>query len=207
MSPVQVSPLQAVAERIIARYLKRGFSSDVQIVSGFEMFASRGMDITYTASDGNRRAIKLKADPYFGTDSSKIGDRRLPFYRADTGSLAFEAVSNSATKEPGWMISSGADELYYYYLAIAQEEAEVSALLQERDEVFFSEILVERDDLIVLPFAETRAWFTAKADKYATRPVFTGAIASWDRLVARSDVQRQVKGARIVGPVFPGLAL
>jgi hypothetical protein len=202
----KVSPLQAVAERIVARYLRRGIT-DVQIVSSFTMHADRGVDIVVNSPSGFRRTIKVKADPYFGTDAGKIGDRSLSYYRADTGSLAFEVLANSATKEPGWMMGSEADDLYYYYLALAQDEADVAALLQERDEVFFSEIRVERDELIILPMDEARAWFEQHADKYPPRPVFVGGSPAWYRLVPRSDVQMQVKGVRIVGPVFPGLAL
>ena len=46
--------------------------------------ASRDIDITYSAR-GERRSVKVKADPYFGTDSAKIGDRSLAFYRAVLG--------------------------------------------------------------------------------------------------------------------------
>jgi hypothetical protein len=200
-----VALLQQVAERIIARYLINSGKLDVQIVSGFEAHSRRGVDITY-AWQGGRRKIKLKADPYFGTDSSKIRDRSLTFYRPDTGAYAFEAVGNSATREPGWMLGSEADDLYYYYLTLGQEEEEVRALLAERDEVFFSEIAVERDDLLILPMAETRSWFEGHADSYPPRPVTVGGSSSWYRLVPRVDAQRQLEGVRIVGPVFSGVA-
>jgi hypothetical protein len=201
------SPLQSVAERIIARYLNRGLSQDVEIVSGYSVHANRGIDITYVAPNGDRRSVKVKPDPYFGTDTDKIGDRSLSYYRADTGSLAFEALADATTKEPGWMVDSEADDLYYYYLALAQEEDEVRALLNEPDEVFLDEILVERDDLIVMPMAEARRWFASQAGNYPPRPVFEAGKSAWYRLVPRADVQRQVNGVRIVGPVFQGLAL
>jgi len=201
------TPLQEVAERIVARYLKRGLTSDVQIVSGFRVHASRGVDITTQSADGARRSVKVKADPYYGTDASKVGDRSLPYYRADTGSVAFEAVANAATKAPGWMMGSEADDLYYYYLALGQEEDEVVALLQERDEVFFSEIRVERDDLLVMPMAETKAWFFLNAEKYPPRPVMVGDSTAWYRLVPRRAVLLHVPGVRILGPVFSGLSL
>jgi hypothetical protein len=200
-------PLQAVAERVIARYLRRAMNKDVDIVSRHAVQAARGIDIVYASPDGVRRSAKVKADSYFGTDTRKIGDRSLPFYRADTGSFAFEAVADSVTREPGWMIDSEADELYYYYLALAQEEEDVRALLKEPDEVFFPEIRVERDDLIILPMAATRRWFADQADNYPPRPVSLGGRSAWCRLVSRSDVQTQVEGVRIVGPVFPGLAI
>ena len=199
------SLLQQVAERIIARYLSNTGKADVQVVSGFEVHRGRGVDITY-AWQGGRREIKVKVDPYFGTDSSKIRDRSLTFYRPDTGSYAFEVVANSATREPGWMLGSEADELYYYYLALTQEERDVRALLAERDEVFFSEIAVDRDDLLILPMAETRAWFELHADNYPPRPVTIGGASSWYRLVPRVDAQRQLEGVRLVGSIFSGVA-
>ena len=199
--------LQAVAERIIARHLTRGFSRDVKIVSELVTFRGPGIDVGYTTSDGARRTVKVKADAYCGTDSGKIDDRALAFYRADTRAFAFESVANTATREPGWMLGSDADELFYYYLALGQEEDEVRALLGEPDEVFFSELLVEHDDLVVLPMAEARRWFAQNADAYPPRPIFLGSTPAWYRLVPRAVVQSQLPGVRIVGPVFASLAL
>ncbi|MDR3686307.1 MAG: hypothetical protein P4L93_05050 [Coriobacteriia bacterium] len=198
--------LQSVAQRILTRYLGRGSAQGAEAVSGSLTFASRGIDITYSVG-GQRRSVKVKADPYFGTDSAKIGDRSLAFYRADTGMAALEAVANSTTRQPGWMIESDADELCYYYLALAQPEDEVRALLGEPDEVFFSELQVERDDLIVIPMAEARLWFEANADSYPPRPVFLGTTSAWYRLVPRAVLQSQLPGVRIVGPVFASLTL
>ena len=82
-------------------------------------------------------AVVMEELPIF--DAGKIGDRSLAFYRPDTGSYAFEAVADAVTREPGWIIDSEADDLYYYYLALAQREAEVRALLRESDDVFFAE--------------------------------------------------------------------
>lgn len=198
--------LGSVAERILARYLGRGSAQGAEGVSGSLTFASRGIDITYSAGS-ERRNVKVKADPYFGTDSAKIGDRSLAFYREDTGMAALEAVANSTTRQPGWMLESDADELCYYYLALAQPEDQVRALLGEPDEVFFSELEVERDDLIVIPMAEARVWFEANADSYPPRPVFLGSTSAWYRLVPRAVLQSQLPGVRIVGPVFASLAL
>ena len=197
-------PLQSVAERIIARYLRRGLGSDAEIVSGSVMQAARGIDIIH-ALDGVRRTIKVKAAPYFGTDQAKIGDRSLVFYRADTGSFAFEAVADAATREPGWIVDSEADDLYYYYLALAQREGEIRALLREPDDVFFAELAVDRDDLTVLPMVATRRWFTSHAEDYTPRPVSLGDRSAWCRLASRADVRASVECARIIGPVFPAL--
>ena len=198
--------LNAVGARILARYLGNVGGAASQIVSGFATFAVRGIDLTYS-EDGVRRSAKIKADPYFGTDAAKIGDRSLSFYRADTGMAALQAVADSATKQPGWIVGSDADDLCYYYLALAQAEDEVHALLGEPDEVFFSELRVERDDLIIIPMAQAREWFEANADAYPPRPVFLGATSAWYRLVPRAVLQSELPGVRIVGPVFASVAL
>lgn len=199
-----MSLLQQVSERIVARQLARAGRADVQIVSSFQSFGGRGVDIAYPWQ-GGRREIKVKADPYFGVDASKVGDRSLYFYRPDMGAYAFEFVANSATREPGWIFGSEADEIYYYFLALSQAEDEVRALLAEPDEVLFSELKVERDDLRVLPMAETRRWFERHADAYTPRPVAADGAAAWYRLVPRQDLERDVRVTDL-GPVFRSLA-
>lgn len=199
-----MSLLQQVAERIVARQLVRMGRVDVQVVSAFSSFGGRGVDITYPWQNG-RRQIKVKADPYFGLDRAKEADRSLFFYRPDMNSYAFEFVANSATREPGWIFGSDADEIYYYFLALGQAEDEVRALLAEPDEVLFSELKVERDDLRVLPMADTRRWFEAHADAYTPRPVVTGGAAAWYRLVPREDLEREVQVVDL-GAVFGTLA-
>jgi hypothetical protein len=197
--------LQEVAERIVARHLELAGRFDVQTVSKFEAFRNQGIDITYAWESG-RRNIKVKPDPYFGTDPAKVSNRSLVFYRAEAGSYAFESVANSATRAPGWIVESEADDLYYYYLALAQEEDEVRALLAEPDDVLFSELKVERDDLRILPMAETRRWFESHAENYTPRPVMLGTSAAWFRLVPRSDIEQELPGIKIVGPIFARMA-
>jgi hypothetical protein len=197
--------LQGVSERIVARYLEVVGKVDVAVVSGFESQGGRGIDVTY-AWEGVRRKLKVKPDPYFGLDAAKVHDRSLVFYREDAGCYAFEAVANSATRQPGWIIESDADDLYYYYLALSQAEDEVRALLGEPDEVFFSELRVERDDLCILPMKGTREWFEREFENYAPRPVVLGGVSAWYRLVPRGDLEASVAGIRNVGPIFAPLA-
>jgi hypothetical protein len=208
MSPISESGaplLQAVAERIIARHLARGLARDIQVMSGFLTYRNRGIDIAYTTAEGAHKTLKVKPDCYCGTDPAKIADRKLAFYRTDTSVLSFEAVADAATRQPGWMVASEADDLYYYFIAIAQHEDEVRALLGEPDEVFFSELAVDRDNLIVIPMARAREWFERNGEAYPTRPVFLGTKSAWHRLVPSAVVQSELPGVRIVGPVFASL--
>lgn len=198
--------LQQVAERIIVRYLLVRGASRAEIVSGDS--AAHGREVDIVAIDGKMsRRIKVKADPYFGTDSRKIGERRLEFYRADSGSLGLEAVANSATREPGWSLVSDAEDLYYYYLALGQTPDEIRALLSEPDEVFFSEIAVERDELLILPMQAVKQWFEEHHQDYAPRPVMHGSASSWYRLVPRADIERAIGRVQSSGPIFSRVVL
>ncbi len=148
----------------------------------------------------------MKPDAYFGTDPAKVRDRGLIFYRSDAGHYAFESISNNMTRERGWMFNSDADELFYYYVVIAQSEEEIAALLGEPDDVFFSELKVDRDELKVLPMRATREWFEAHYEEYTPRPVTTGEHSAWYRLIPRSDIDTQVRGIRTLGSVFTVVA-
>lgn len=204
MSATGMLLLHDVCERIMIRHLQRQGRVDVHATGGLTSLGGRSVDITYAWQGGQKR-VKLKADPYFGTDGAKTRDRSLVFYREDVQAFAFEAVANAATREPGWIFESSADELYYYYIAIAQTEDEIRALMSEPDAVFFAELAVDRDELVCMPMRETRAWFEANYEAYTPRPALIGGASAWYRLVPRADLERAVAGARSMGPVFKSL--
>jgi len=191
--------LQQVAQRIVAAYLKKAGYADVRVMA--DGSPGSGVDIVYSLS-GRRGRIKVKPDSYFGTDPAKVYDRDLVFYRPDAGHYAFESISNNMTREPGWMFNSDADDLYYYYLALTQPEDEVAALLGEPDEVFFSELKVERDELHILPMRQTQHWFEEHFEDYTPRPVTVGDHSAWYRLIPRSDIEGSLPGIRMIGPIF-----
>ncbi len=194
--------LHAVAERILRKYLIQRGATDVRIVGSLGNGAEEtGVDITYRLG-GRQRTSKLKADAYFGEDGSKIEDRELVFYRPKTDFYAFETVSSQPERVPGWMFSSDADELMYYRVAIGQTEQEVRTLLGESDEVFFSELRVERDQLRVLPMNETREWFQRVYEEYAPRPVAIGERSAWFRLIPQAELDRAVPGVTVIDAVF-----
>lgn len=197
--------LQDVAERIVIRWLMGQGSADAASTGGMASFGGRAVDLAYSSAGTQHRA-KLKPDPYYGLDRAKVADRSLTFYREDTGVLALEAVADSITREQGWMLAPGADELFYYFLAIAQPEDEVRALLAEPDPVFFGELVVERDELLIIPMASARVWFSENMERFATRPVMSGGASSWYRLVPKYEMESSVRGIRRVGPIFGGLA-
>lgn len=194
--------LHRVAERIIVRYLKEQGYRDVMLTG--VMGDAEAVDLTYLEG-GRRVSVKLKADSYFGTDPAKIADRTLLFYRPETRSYGLEVIANTATREPGWLPRSRADVLFYYRLALSQSEEEVAALAEGPDDVFFSEIEIERDDLRIIPMPALRTWFEGAVDHYTPRPVLSDSRSAWYRIVPESDVETAVPSIRRVGPVFPVL--
>ena len=198
--------LQAVAERIVAGHLESTGTGDVRYnTSRPDGYAGSGVDLSFP-DRGVDHKIKVKPDPYFGTDPRKVNDLSLTYYRSDAGHYAFESISDPVTREPGWMFNSRADDLYYYYLAISQSEEDVRALMSEPDEVFFSELAVDRDELRVLPMREIQKWFDAHYENYPPRPVTSGQRSSWYRLIPRGEVDSAATGMRVVGPIFARLS-
>ena len=192
--------LHEVAVRTLVRYLEHSGADDVR-ASPDDGPLAEGVDIVY-ATGGVPLRAKVKADPYFGTAPGLIADRSLGFYRADTQSYALEALSDTTTREPGWMQRSDADELYYYRLAIAQPESDVAALLYGPDEVFFAELAVERDELRIVPMLALRAWFAQAYDRYMPRPVIATGRPAWYRIIPSADLDHNVPGIRVIGPVY-----
>ena len=197
--------LQAVAERIIARYLEGIPGVQVEPADGYHSLGGRGADLVYVA-DGQRTSVKIKPDSYFGTDANKVRERAWSFYREDAGVCALEAVAGSSMRDPGWMFTSDADEIFYYYLAIAQPEDEVRALVAAPDAEFFSALKVERDDLLVLPMKAAREWFSQKYEQYPSRPVALGGGSAWYRLMPRAELEADVDGVVDRGPIFSALS-
>jgi hypothetical protein len=192
--------LHEVGKRILVRYLSDRGYSDVVAASGI-LDGAEGIDLFYAAA-GRRVGVKVKVDSYYGVDPAKIADRDLIFYRASTDSYGLEAISDSNTRQPGWVQRSRADELYYYCLALGQTEDEVAALMEEPDEVFFGELKVERDGLRIIPMPGLRAWFEKSAERFTPRPVLTDGRSAWYRIVPCGEVDASVDGVRDAGPVF-----
>jgi hypothetical protein len=197
--------LHEVGKRIVARYIQRQGATGVELAPPMRTDGT-GVDIRFV--DGvNRVTAKVKVDCYCGVDPVKIANRDFLFYRADTASYGLEEIADTTTRAAGWVNASMADQLYYYRLAIARPEAEVRALLESPDGVFFTELGVERDDLRIIPMAALRAWFGASNDRYVPRPVMTAGRSAWYRIVPMAELDAAVPGVRVMGTVYPRLGV
>ncbi|MCL4078519.1 hypothetical protein MX659_02735 [Coriobacteriia bacterium Es71-Z0120] len=192
--------LHDVALRILVRHLVLAGCTDV-VPRTDAMSSAQGVDLEYVRG-GQRRTAKVKADAYAGDDQQKVADRSLLFYRERTGFYGLETLADTFSRQPGWVQRSQADELLYYRVAIAQTEDEVAALMDEPDEVFFSELAVERDDLRIVPMRALQQWFATAGERYAPRPVLTDGRSSWYRLVPETDLEANVPGIERVGSIF-----
>lgn len=194
--------LQSVTERVIAEYLKGQGASAVRAATlGKRDGLGEGVDLTYE-KDARVVRVKVKPDTYYGIDRKMASDLSLPFYRSDSGEYALQIIKHHVTREPGWMVISEAEELYYYYVVLGQTEEEMAALVRSPDAVFFSELDVVRDELIVMPLAAVKAWFEEHQEEFTSRPVRSGAHSAWYRLVPRTVLDAAVPSIRHVGSVF-----
>jgi hypothetical protein len=200
--PEGLELLQRIAERVIARYLVRSGMREVTIARRVRSNGhGSGVDITY-ARFGRTVRAKVKADPYCGADPLNADDRSLPFYRPDKGEYALEFASRERGRRAGWALESEADELFYYFVAIAQTEEELAELVEEDDEVFFPRLRVVRDDLRIVPMDGLRTWFRERQGDFASRPVQVGERMAWYRLIPRVEFERSVEGIAHVGGIY-----
>ena len=190
--------LQEVANQLVVRYLETHSAREVRPLESAN--DASATDFSYEL-EGVSIHARVKPDVYFGQDRTKIGDHELPFYREDTGCYALETVADVATRSPGWVFSSPANQILYLLLAVDQGLDEVVDLLGGRCERLESGLSVERSELHALPMLPVRKWFEKVHERYPARPVTAGSTASWVRLVPREDVFTAVEGVRILGPV------
>lgn len=199
------SPLiHEVGKRILGRYFETAGARDVELSP---LMRSDGTGIDIRRTEGlTVITAKVRVDYYFGSDQSRIANRDLTFYRTNTASYALEAIADTVTRAPGWVLASRADQLLYYRVALPRPEAEIAALLESPDGVFFSELGVDRDELRIVPMRALRDWFERSGERYTPRPVITGGRSAWYRIVPIAELDACVPGVKVVGPIYGLLA-
>lgn len=149
----------------------------------------------------------LKADTYFA--QLKPGEASTRYKKRDSGNLALETIStdfsrvwsddirpdpNQPTMKMGWMHTSRAQELWYYFITLDNSEQELDALADgrtpeneaERQWRLLECARIHRDELLVLPTGPLKEWFWGNYQFFGRRPVSNRGYHTWIRQVPRA---------------------
>jgi len=173
---------------VVKRYLTKDKDSrDLRDVHSNPEFYDKGIDLVLNLPNAQKRTIDLKVDSYYGSDPSR---RIRGLCNPDSGFILFETISQlqydrsrtvsangtlpvrQRADVPGWFFTSSADEVYYYFLALLNNETELNPLYaqyvelvkgnQPTDEVenrLLQELRVDKDLLVSFSLSEARAWY------------------------------------------------
>jgi hypothetical protein len=173
---------------VVKRYLtKEKDSRDLRDVHANPEFYDKDIDLVLNLPNAQKRTIDLKVDSYYGSDPlRKIRDLCNP----DSGFILLETISQlqyDRTRKvsangtlpvrqkadvPGWLFTSSADEVYYYFFALLNTEDQLNPLYAEYVELvkgnqptvevenrLLRELRVDRDLLVSFSLSEARAWY------------------------------------------------
>lgn len=179
---------------IVKRHLE-GSGARVEDVHNDPKYFSKGVDlIAHTGKDGTL-TLDVKVDSYYGSDPNR---RIRGLCNPDSGFILLETISQlQYDRKPdvgpdghipvrgkgdvlGWFYTGQADEVYYYYLALLNEEGELNPIYAEyvnlaKSNVSTTEVenkmlrtlRVDRDLLVSFRLDETRKWYeTAPASAF-----------------------------------------
>ena len=175
---------------ILKRYLARPETgSKVEDVHDDPQYFSKGIDLILHDPTNRTRTIDVKVDSYYGSDPKrKIRGLCNPdshFILLETISqLQYERKTDSDSNGtipvrskgdvPGWFFTEKADEVFYYYLALLNEESELSLIYteyvtlvksrsstEEIENRLLRSLRVDRDLLVTFRLDEARNWYEA----------------------------------------------
>jgi hypothetical protein len=160
----------------------------------------------------------LKADAYFADLDD--GEAVTRYKKPRSGYLALETVStdfshrwpddrrpdpSQSSQRMGWMHTSRADEIWYYFLTLDNPPDEIDALASaqtgdpgERERRLLDIARIHRDGLLILPAAPLKAWFWENLDRFDRRGARNPRYTTWFRrvpwrvLIAEGLVRRRV---------------
>jgi len=187
---------------ILKRHLAhQGAHSRVDDVHDNPRYFSKGVDLVLHDPTNGTRTVDVKVDSYYGSDPKR---RIRGLCNPDSGFILLETISQlqydrktdadstgtipvrSKGDVPGWFFTEEADEVFYYYLALLNDEGELNPIYAEYVKLVSSgqspvevenELLhhlkVDRDLLVTFRLNEARTWF-----KSAPASAFRGFAAA-----------------------------
>ncbi len=173
---------------ILKRYLAlQGTGSRVEDVHDDPQYFSKGIDLILHDSTNGTRTIDVKVDSYYGSDSKR---RIRGLCNPDSGFILLETISqlqydrktnpDSGGTIPvrskgdvlGWFYTEKADEVFYYYLALLNDEGELNPIYAqyvklvssrespvEVEDKLLRQLKVDRDCLVTFRLGEARTWY------------------------------------------------
>jgi len=187
--PIRVAKkLEWFGLTVIKRYLTKGKDSrDLRDVHSNPEFYDKDIDLVLNLPNAQKMTIDVKVDSYYGSDPTR---RIRGLCNPDSGFILFETISQlqydrsrtvsangslpvrQKADVPGWLFTSSADEVYYYFLALLNTETQLNPLYakyvelvnddQPTDEVenrLLRVLRVDRDLLVSFSLSEARAWY------------------------------------------------
>jgi len=175
---------------ILKRYLARpAAGSKVEDVHDDPQYFSKGIDLILHDPKNGTRTIDVKVDSYYGSDPKR---KIRGLCNPDSGFILLETISQlqydrktdaesggtipvrSKGDVPGWFFTEEADEVFYYYLALLNEETELSPIYAEYvnlvksgsatdgiENKLLQSLRVDRDLLVTFRLDEARKWYEA----------------------------------------------
>jgi hypothetical protein len=173
---------------ILKRYLGRQEpGSKVQDVHDDPQYFSQGIDLILHDVTSGTRTIDVKVDSYYGSDPKR---KIRGLCNPDSGFILLETISqlqydrktdaDSGGSMPvrgkadvsGWFFTEKAGEVFYYYLALLNEESELNPIYAEYVKIVSSSqspvdvenqllrhLKVDRDLLVTFRLDEARTWY------------------------------------------------
>src|SRR3989454_6195616 len=173
---------------VVKRYLTKDKDSrDLRDVHSNPEFYDKGIDLILNLPNAQKKTIDLKVDSYIGSDPKR---RIRGLCNPDSGFILLETISQlqydrkkdadsggtipvrSKGDVPGWFYTEKADEVFYYYLAILNEESELNPIYAEYvslvrssqspvgvENELLRHLKVDRDLLVTFRLGEARTWY------------------------------------------------
>ncbi|HZY93748.1 MAG TPA: hypothetical protein VFE98_02675 [Candidatus Bathyarchaeia archaeon] len=218
---------------ILKRYLNReGSRIRVEDVHNNPQYFSKGIDFILHDENYETTSIDVKVDSYYGSDPNR---KIRGLCNPDSGFILLETISQlqyDRTKDPkseslipsggrrdvpGWFFTGQADEIYYYYIALLNDERELNPIYAdyaklartntstlEIENKLLRSLRVERDLLVSFGMEEARKWYesapTTAFQGFAAAPNPTYLTLS--RRAHRENFISNGPG-KSHGPIFP----
>lgn len=149
----------------------------------------------------------LKADSYFA--HFRRDETPSRYKKRDSGNLALETISTDYSRvwmddtkcdpeQPnmklGWMHTSRAQELWYYFITLDNPQEELDALAEmrtpqnelQRQQRLLDCAVIHRDELFVIPAAPLKDWFWDNYSAFGRRSAPNPNYFTWIRQVPRT---------------------